>query len=284
MENFDAMIESTTPSRPSKEEWAELKRQERDELYACVDKTAAEVFSDPAKLAQYLNMQARLGRASANNALLAVAQRPDAKHLFTYDEWQERGRSLKRGEFRNAVKQFRQDKEYVRDDGTIAMGYNVERCYDLNQTFGKEYSGRSNLTMPMKSKIRGLLTNTSVPVKLSDEVQRNVGALYSEQDQMIYVARELEGNALFFSIAREMARADGCESTFLCSCAASIACLRFGIQPKYPDHIPEDMTFLSAKDKRTLLGNVREAAYKISGRIDQNLYTERQQKKNEQQR
>lgn len=284
MENFDAIIETAeqeqNPERLSTEEYAAMKKQEREELYAAIDETADKVLSDPGALKQYLDVQARLGKAMVNNALLAVAQRPDAKYLFTYDEWKERGRGLRQGEYENCVKQFRQDKEYIRDDGTTAMGYKVVRCYDASQTYGKPYKEKAILAMPVQAKVKALMTKTPVPIKLSDSVPKNVGAVYSVESNTIHVARGLDGDALFFSVSRELARAEGMENTFLCDCAANIACLRFGISPRYPDAIPERCSALDVRDKRNMLSDVRTASFGISGRVEQNLYDARRQQKN----
>jgi len=288
MENFDSIIMGASTEQLSTEEYAAMKKQEREELYSVIDETATKVFADPKALQQYLDMQARLGRATVNNTLLAVAQRPDAKHIFSFDEWKDRGRSLRQGEYENAIKQFRQDKEYIRDDDTTAMGYKVVRCYDLNQTYGKPYREKAILAMPIQSKIKALLTKTPVPVRLSDHVPQN--AIYDGQEKEIRVARGLDGNTLFYSLARELAHADYDKSVpddyihhlyeFEADCAAYITSARVGIEAPLPSEIPYDLPDRDAEYKKALLRGIRETSCHVADRVEQNLYTERQQQKN----
>ena len=284
MENYDEIFDNGTygsaQPRLSTEEWIEMKKQERAELYAAIDEMAEKALCDKEALSSYLTLQAKLGRTSINNTLLVMAQKPDATFVCDAETWQERGRSIRKGEGKNAIKQFMQDKEYTREDGSVAMGYKVVRCFDISQTYGKPVSIRAALSMPMKSKLKALVTDAPVPVKLSDKIPQSVGAIYSPKENTIHVARGLDGGTLFYSISREMARAEGCANTFLCDCAARITCIRFGASPKFCDQIPEEYTNLDTQEKRAILGEIRSAANEMIGRIDKNLYAERQQQKN----
>lgn len=288
MENYDEIFDNGTygaaQPRLSTEEWIEMKKQERAKLYAAIDDMAEKALCDKEALSSYLTLQANLGRTSVNNTLLVMAQKPDATFVCDAEVWQERGRGIRKGEGKNAIKQFQQDKEYTREDGSVAMGYKVVRCFDISQTYGNPIYKRAALSMPMKSKLKALMTDSAIPVKLSDEVSQSVGALYSPKENTIHVAKGLDGGTLFYSISREMARADGCPNTFLCDCAANIACIRFGIAPKFCDHIPEEYTNLDTQEKRTALGEIRSAAIEMIGRVDRNLYAMRQQQKNQPER
>lgn len=288
MENYDEIFDNGTygsaQPRLSTEEWIEMKKQERAELYAAIDDMAEKALCDKEALSTYLTLQANLGRASVNNTLLVMAQKPDATFVCDAEVWQERGRGIRKGEGKNTIKQFMQDREYTREDGSIAMGYKVVRCFDISQTYGKPVSKRAALSMPMKSKLKALMTDAPVPVELSDEVPQSIGAQYSPKENAIHVAKGLDGGMLFYSISREMARADGCANTFLCDCAANIACIRFGIAPKFCDQIPEEYANLDTQEKRTALGEIRSAAIETIGRVDRNLYAMRQQQKNQPER
>lgn len=261
-----------------------MKKQEREDLYAAIDDMVEKALCDKEALFSYLTLQANLGRTSVNNTLLVMAQKPDATFVCDAEVWQERGRGIRKGEGKNAIKQFMQDREYTREDGSVAMGYKVVRCFDVSQTYGKPVSKRAALSMPMKSKLKALMTDAPVPVKLADEVPQSIGAQYSPKENVIHVAKGLNGGTLFYSISREMARADGCANTFLCDCAANIACIRFGIAPKFCDQIPEEYANLDTQEKRTALGEIRSAAIEMIGRVDRNLSAERQQQKNQPER
>lgn len=287
MENYDAVIENEgkqgTPGM-STEEWIEMKKQERADLRALASDMADKALSDPNTLAAYLTLQAKLGRCSLNNTLLVLSQKPDATFVCDAKAWQDRGRGIRKGEGKNAIRQFRQDKAYIREDGSAAMGYKVVRCFDISQTYGKPVRQRAALAMSMKEKIKALTTDAPVPIKLAGDISQSAGAIYSERENVILVARGLEGDALFFAIARELARANGCNDAFLCDCAANIACIRFGVEPKFCDRIPEDVVLMEHGDKKAVLASVRESADEIVSRVERNLHTGRQHKKHEPER
>lgn len=280
MENYDNLFEQQPEQKEQpfdREAWAEQKREQRQELYDLIDEMSEKTLADPSVLSDYLNMQARLGKTSVANTLLVVAQKPDATFIANYDDWQKRGRSVKRGEKGTMV--LEANGEYERPDGTMGVNFDVKRVFDISQTYGKPVRERPN--PPIKTALKAITTNVPVPVKLSESVSQSVGAMYSEKDNTVYVARGVEGNELFFALSRELARAHSGQETFICDCAANIACLRYGVPAKYCDRIPDEIASLESRDKRSALNIVREAACEITERVDRNLFAERQQSRNE---
>jgi len=280
MENYDNLFEQQPEQMEQpfdREAWAEQKREQRQELYDLIDEMSEKTLADPSALSDYLNMQARLGKTSVANTLLVVAQKPDATFIANYDDWQKRGRSVKRGEKGTMV--LEANGEYERPDGTMGVNFDVKRVFDISQTYGKPARERTN--PPIKTALKAITTNVPVPVKLSESVSQSVGAMYSEKDNTVYVARGVEGNELFFALSRELARAHSGQETFICDCAANIACLRYGVPAKYCDRIPDEIASLESREKRSALNIVREAACEITERVDRNLFAERQQSRNE---
>lgn len=280
MENFDNLFEqqSEQTEQPfDREAWAQQKREQQQELYDLIAEMSEKTLADPSALSDYLNMQARLGKTSVANTLLVVAQKPDATFIANYDDWQKRGRSVKRGEKGALV--LEANGEYERPDGTMGVNFDVKRVFDISQTYGKPV--RERTAPPIKTALKAITTNVPVPVKLSEGVSQSVGAMYSEKDNTIYVARGVEGNELFFALSRELARAHSGADTFVCDCAANIACLRYGVPAKYCDGIPDEIAALESREKRSALNIVRDAACEITERVDRNLFAERQQSRNE---
>ncbi len=280
MENYDNLFEQQpeqTEQPFDREAWAEQKREQRQELYDLIEEMSEKTLADPSALSDYLNMQSRLGKTSVANTLLVVAQKPDATFIANYDDWQKRGRSVKRGEKGTLV--LEANGEYERPDGTMGVNFDVKRVFDISQTYGKPVRERTN--PPIKTALKAITTNVPVPVKLSESVSQSVGAMYSEKDNTVYVARGVEGNELFFALSRELARAHSGQETFICDCAANIACLRYGVPAKYCDRIPDEIASLESREKRSALNIVREVACEITERVDRNLFAERQQSRNE---
>lgn len=286
MENFDSLFASQEANQFDqpfdKVAWAEKKQALRAEAYAIIDGMAQEVLSEPAVLADYLRVQARLGRATVSNALLITAQDPQASRVMSFDDWQKKGRSVKRNESHMLI--LEANGEYQREDGSIATSYDVKKVFDVSQTHGKPLAQRVTYAMPLRSKIKALMTDTPVPVRPSEQVSESIGAMYSPDDNTVYVARTQDWNKLFFAVARELARAEGIESTFLCDCSANIACERFAVPMRVCERIPDEYASLDIRDKRAALGQVREAANTIVERTDRNLYAEYQQQKSQPER
>ena len=66
-------------SKPfNKEEWAAQKQAQRNEAYALIDNTCAEMAAGGDAFQKYLEVQGRFDRYSVNNAILVSAQMPDA--------------------------------------------------------------------------------------------------------------------------------------------------------------------------------------------------------------
>ena len=280
MENYDNLFEQQpeqTEQPFDREAWAQQKREQRQELYNLIEEMSEKTLTDPSALSDYLNMQARLGKASVANTLLMIAQKPNATFISGFDDWQKRGRSVKRGE--KAALVLEANGEYERPDGTMGVNFDVKRVFDISQTYGKPVRERSSPTI--RTALKAITTNTPIPIKLTDGVSQSVGAMYSEKDNTVYVARGVEGNELFFALSRELARAHSGADTFVCDCAANVACLRYGVPAKYCDRIPDEIAALESREKRSALNIVRDAACEIAERVDRNLFAERQQSRND---
>ena len=280
MENYDNLFEQQPEQMKQpfdREVWAQQKREQRQELYNLIEEMSEKTLTDPSALSDYLNMQARLGKTSVANTLLMIAQKPNATFISGFDDWQKRGRSVKRGE--KAALVLEANGEYERPDGTMGVNFDVKRVFDISQTYGKPI--RERTAPPIKTALKAITTNVPVPVKLSEGISQSVGAMYSEKDNTVYVARGVEGNELFFALSRELARAHSGSDTFVCDCAANIACLRYGVPAKYCDRIPDEIAALESREKRSALNIVRDAACEIAERVDRNLFAERQQSRND---
>ena len=197
MENFDSLFsnQQQRSEKPfDKEQWAQQKQEKRQELYDMIDEMADRVLSEPEMLGTYIKMQARLGMTSVANTLLIAAQKPEASYVMSYDDWAQKGRSVKRGE--NGFFILKANGEYTREDGSLATSYDAKRVFDVSQTHGKPIQQRATLSMPLRSKLKALMTDAPVPVKPSENVTESVGALYSQEDNTIYVARTSDWNKL----------------------------------------------------------------------------------------
>ena len=74
-------------NRLSREEYAALKKAEREELWAKVDNQAQAVFQDDASLKGFLNFMAQCTPQSTRNLLILYEQNPEITHPRTFEKW-----------------------------------------------------------------------------------------------------------------------------------------------------------------------------------------------------
>lgn len=231
-ENYDALLEEVMreiPPKPEqrqpmdKETWAAAQKAQREELYALADQVAGRALSDPAALRQFIETQARLGGESAANTLILMERYPKAARVHTFEEWKRMGRSIRPGE--QALSLLARGREYVREDGATGVFMRIRKVFDVRQTTGRAIKQR-----PIHgeyNRIKALLTDTPVPVCLSEEVPATVGAVYLPEQGVVNVARGLEGKALFSAPpgnwqGRAAAKALSYAIAWPISCAAAI--------------------------------------------------------------
>ena len=83
--------------RMSKEEYAALKKQEREEVWAEIDAKAQDVFKDGDSLKGFLDFMAQCKPQKTPNLLLLYSQNPEIRQVMTFEKVKEEGYSLRAG-------------------------------------------------------------------------------------------------------------------------------------------------------------------------------------------
>ncbi len=122
------------PPRLSPEEYAAKKKAEKEAIYQLLDNTALEVVQSPEKFKAYLDVQSRMDRYTANNALLMYKQFPQASQIKEFDDWAAEGVKVNKGSKTFIILD---PYEYTKKDGTIGIDFNLKRVLDVSQTNGK---------------------------------------------------------------------------------------------------------------------------------------------------
>ncbi len=123
------------------EQWAEQQKETMEHLYDIIGKGVEKTLTDKFALQTYLHAQGRLGRTSLANTLLITAQMPEACYLASYDDWQGKERSVKKGE--KSIKVIEAGREYTRMDGSMGVSFKPRKVFDVSQTHGKPMKERS---------------------------------------------------------------------------------------------------------------------------------------------
>ena len=275
-----------------KDAWAEKKKAERQALYDLADSTAEAVSADGGKFRGYLDVQARFDRYSATNALLILAQMPQATQLRDYDGWKDLGVSVKRHP--TSISILEPGDEYKREDGSIGTYYNVKKVFDVSQTTMR---GKAQPTVSMNDRLllKALIHRPLVPMQMVDDLPNHMGALYDHDQQVIFVRRGMEASDIFRSVSKELAHAEIAaaggdysrqDAAFAAYSASYLLCRKYGIDAGGYDfsQLPDSFREGDAQSVRAALTEIRDTAGEISGRMSRVLEQNKAPRTKEQER
>ena len=298
MSNFDDIFSgqngnSRWSDQPfDKEAWAAKKQEERKELYALADSTAAEISGDGEKYQKYLDVQSRFSRYTPTNALLILAQMPEATQLKDFNGWKEAGASAHRKP--KSVKILEPGKEYEREDGTRGTSFEVKRVYDASQTRGRVRSAPA-VKLDDRVLLKALIHRTPVPIQTVDSLPNNMGALYDHNQQVIFVCRGMGAEDIFRSVSKELAHAEIAgmsenynrnDAAFKAYSASYLLCKRYGVDVSDYNfsRLPTSFRESNPQQVRETLTEIRDTANQISTRMYRALEQNRAPKAKEQER
>lgn len=298
MNNFDDILESSAArnnlnDQPfDKDAWAEKKQAERQAVYEMADAAAAEVCADGEKFRAYLDTQTRFDRYSVTNALLILAQMPEATQLKDFDGWKDAGASIKRQQ--KGISILEPGEEYAREDGTIGTSYNVKKVFDISQTTARA-KVQPTVSVDDRLLLKALIHRPPVPIQMVDELPGNMGALYDHDQQVIFVRRGMDAPNIFRSVSMELAHAEIAaaredytrdSAAFSAYCASYMLCRKNGVDVRGYDFgsLPESLRESDPQTQRTALSEIRDTAAGISARMSRVLEQSKAPKSKEQER
>lgn len=264
--------------RLSKEEYAAVKKAEREEAWARVDAQAQAVFRDDTSMKGFLDFMARCTPQSTRNLLILYDQNPEITHPRTFNMWAEAGRSVRNGE---SGYTFFAESKYQREDGTTGRGYDIVKAFDISQTRGPQvYAAQPHLPDEV---IVAMIENSPVPLALSDQLPKGVQAQYVAKQRTIYVRNGMDESATLCAIAREQAHAtfDVAGSGYRRQayaaqsyCVAYVVAQKFGLDTsgfKF-DKVCQTWAGKEAQDQRSFLSDVKRAAYAINREVQRSFH------------
>ena len=300
MNNFDDLFSAPAEKyaqsdRPfDKDAWAAKKQEQRQATYDLVDSTAEAVAADGSRFRDYLEVQSRFDRYTATNALLILAQKPEATQLRDFESWRSTGAFIKRQEMSHGISILEPGDEYRREDGSVGTYYNVKKVYDVSQTNARS-KVQPAVSMDERLLLKALIHRPPVPMQTVDELPNNMGALYDHDQQVIFVRRGMTAEDIFRSVSKELAHAEiaGTRSAYRREDAAFAAysvsyllCRKYGIDVSGYDfsRLPEGFRETDPQSVRAALTEMRDTANTISGRMYRVLEQNKAPKSKEQER
>lgn len=284
--NFEPKKGNERP-KLSKEEFAEMKRAEKEAVYKMADDTALEIVSNPEKFKAYLDTQSQMNRYSAVNALLIYQQLPEATQLKDFEDWGKDNIRVKKGAKSISILE---PVDYTKKDGTPGVSYNVKRVFDVSQTNGRKPPAPSVNRDP-KALITTMLDASPVAVEATNELPYpNMAAFYNNEKQMLYVKRDVgDSVAVAQCIAQELGHAQlsinsdrysRSDMGFAAVCIGYMLCRKYGVDTQNfaINRIPEHLQNAKPQEIRGELTKMRVAMSEIHSRIADELYKKKQER------
>ena len=237
----------------NKEEWAAQKQEQRKAAYELIDNTCSEMMVDGGAFQQYLDVQGHFDRYSVNNAILVSAQMPEATQLKDYGSWKQSRAYVDKDAQKITI--LEPGKEYEREDGSKAVGYNAKVVYDISQTSAKDRQ-QPQEAKTMRELVSAMIDASPVSFVPVDDLE--LPAFYDSAQQTIFIKTGLSEEQLFVSMAKEVSAAvfdfkhkeSRDVSEFKSFCVAYMVSSRYGVDTKgfRFDNLPKEFAGMETQE------------------------------------
>ena len=287
MSTYDVFSGGSKPF--DKAEWAAQKQAQRQEAYELIDNTCSEMMADGESFRQYLDVQGRFDRYSVANAVLVSAQMPEATQLKDYNAWKQSRVYVNKDAQKIVI--LEPSKEYTRDDGTKAVGYNAKVVYDISETSAKDRQ-QAQEPKTMRELVSAMIDASPVPfVPVAD---LEIPAYYDSKQQTIFIKTGLTEEQLFVSMAKEVSAAvfdfkhneSRDASDFKSFCVAYMVSTRYGVDTRgfSFDRLPREFSEMDTQVFKGELGSMRDVLGEIQSDMFKSLEKNKPPKNKEQER
>ena len=277
MSNFDDLLKNSPAGEQangqlSKEDYAAKKQAEREAVYELSDNAALEVAGNGDMFRQYLDVQSKFDRYSAVNALLIMAQMPEATRLGDFGHWKGQGGYVKSGESGISILEPR---EYTKEDGSPGTGYNVKKVFDVSQVDTRKIRNTPPPSYTERQILGALISKYPMKITGVDELPGDRGAM-TDHDGSILVRKGMGFSDSFRAVANEMAGAElatdpelSTEQEFCAYSATYLLCKKYGADTREFsfDNVGSVFDGMDAQEIRGELSLIRDAAGDISSRM-----------------
>ena len=287
MSIYDVFSSGSKPF--DKDQWAAQKQAQRKEAYELIDNTCSEMMISGDSFRQYLDVQGRFDRYSVNNAILVSAQMPEATQLKEKAAWKQSRVYVNKDAKKVVI--LEPSKEYTRDDGSKAVGYNAKEVYDISETSAKDRQ-EAQEKKSMRELVSALIDASPVPfVPVAD---LEMPAYYDSEQQSIFIRTGLNEEQLFVSMAKEVSAAvfdfkhnESREaSEFKSYCVAYMISSRYGVDTRGFNfsRLPKELAETDTQAFKGELGSMRDVLGEIQSEMYKSMEKNKPAKSKEQER
>jgi len=208
-----------------------------------------------------------------NGTLFVSAQMPEATQLREKAVWKANRVYVNKDAQKVII--LEPGKEYTREDGTKAAGYNAKEIYDISQTpaSGREQTQEAK---SMRELVAALEDASPVPFVPVDDLE--LPAFYDNSQEATFVRKGLSEQELFVGMAQETGEAifdfkhneNRDSSNFKAYCVAYMIASRYGVDTRGFDfrRLPDKYAEMETQDFKAELGTMRD----VMGEIQTEMY------------
>lgn len=265
--------------RMSKEEYAAMKKQEREDTWMQIDAQAQEVFRDGESLQKFLDFMAgQYNMPRVPNLLLLYSQNPEVHLVRSWEEWRKENRYPQPDAKEHT---YIIQTEYEKD-GVTRQGYTIGKGYDVTETAGKPIEERPK--QDIRTLLSAVLKNQDTRLQVEEGLPDGVQAQYIPKQRTVYIRNGMPEVTTFHAVNRELscARLDQHDGNYKRNrvnaqayCATYVVGKYYGIDVSgFNLEAVAGMQENGQKDPqelRSFLNDVRNAAYSIRGHINREL-------------
>ena len=182
-------------------------------------------------------------------------------------------------------------KEYTREDGSKAVGYNAKEVYDISETSAKDRQEALE-KKSMRELVSALIDASPVPfVPVAD---LEMPAYYDSEQQSIFIRTGLNEEQLFVSMAKEVSAAvfdfkhnESREaSEFKSYCVAYMISSRYGVDTRGFNfsRLPKELAETDTQAFKGELGSMRDVLGEIQSEMYKSMEKNKSAKSKEQER
>lgn len=290
MNNFDDIFKTadSTAKRTyepfDKDEWAEMKKVEREFAFSIIDDTLDDIKSSPEDYRCFLDVMSNFERYSTGNILLITSQMPDATRLLDSKAISKTEGYVKKGE--KGIVLLEPGEEYTRDDGSTGVNFKTKKVFDISQTTIKDM-GRAEVKYDNRILLKALINDAPCKFELVDRVEDDRNAFYNPKENTIYIKENMRAGDIFRAVTQELAHAhldtgdiSRQENAFKAYSVAYVLCNKFGIATETFsfNKLPENFKDYETKDMRKEMNMIKTVVNDITNDMSKVLEKQRTDK------
>lgn len=280
MDNFNGYFaQANKSSKLNRDEFIAQSKENRQKCYTMADDMAKSLLITPSSLQQYLDVQSQFSKYSVNNALIIMAQNPNATQIGDLHYWREKNLYIKKEEFNNPMLILEPGDEYQRKDGTTGTYYNAKKVYDVSQINANMKP--SQVKYNINELVMALANKSPVAFKTvePESLPNGVAMQYNAQLNQINMTSQLgNGNTVFQLTAMEISHAimskrnpqyNRDEHHLTAYCASYMLCKEYGVDTKgfeFDFNLGHDD--MEPAEVKKELNQIKRVANEISNRIE----------------